>query len=471
MNKYIKLLKNIGLIGLGNFASRFLGFLLIPLYTACLSTTEYGIADTLTIIVTLSVPTFCVMIYDGVMRYALDKKLDKSDIFSASMYVTIIGSFVFFIATLLLYSLEIISEYFIELIIYFLAWAFYQVTNYFCRGLEKIGVFTLGGVIATAIAITLNIIFLLILDFGVTGFILAYAISYICSMVYMVVAIKAWKYIKKPNKIDKQLRKEMLTYSFPLVLNYLSMSAINYANRYVVIAVMGFSFAGIFGIANKISIVLVTIGIVFISAWRISAVEDFGSKNSKEFYSKVFEIYSTFCFCVAGGLILFSKVLGYILYSNDFFIAWKYSTILILGACIYKLADFMITIYTSSKKTKKVFVVSFTGALVSIISSVPLVYMLELYGAAIAVLLGYCTVFIFCIIDTRKIMKFNINFKSLIFVFLILIVEIVIVLQDKLELFIVAFFVYLLIPVIKRKGIFLMLDFFKNKITNKSRKN
>ena len=42
MGQYSKLGKNVALITLGNFASKILSFFLIPLYTAVLTTAEYG---------------------------------------------------------------------------------------------------------------------------------------------------------------------------------------------------------------------------------------------------------------------------------------------------------------------------------------------------------------------------------------------------------------------------------------------
>ena len=45
MNRYKFLFKNIGLLTLSSFATKFISFFLIPLYTNILTTTEYGIYD------------------------------------------------------------------------------------------------------------------------------------------------------------------------------------------------------------------------------------------------------------------------------------------------------------------------------------------------------------------------------------------------------------------------------------------
>ena len=48
MDKYKKLLSNTAILGLGTFGSKILVFVLLPLYTAYLSTEQYSTADIIT---------------------------------------------------------------------------------------------------------------------------------------------------------------------------------------------------------------------------------------------------------------------------------------------------------------------------------------------------------------------------------------------------------------------------------------
>lgn len=59
MNKKSEsLIKNIGLFTIGSFGSKILTFLLVPLYTAVLSTVEYGSVDLVTSTASLLTPIF-----------------------------------------------------------------------------------------------------------------------------------------------------------------------------------------------------------------------------------------------------------------------------------------------------------------------------------------------------------------------------------------------------------------------------
>ena len=68
-----KLVKNTLLLMLGNFSSKLLVFLMVPLYTSVLTTAEYATSDLLTTTINLLYPFATLMISTAVMRFCLDK--------------------------------------------------------------------------------------------------------------------------------------------------------------------------------------------------------------------------------------------------------------------------------------------------------------------------------------------------------------------------------------------------------------
>ena len=92
--KYKKLGKNTLLMVVGNFASKLLTFFLVPLYTYCLSTSEYGISDLMSTTISLIVPFLTLTIAEGILRMTLDKKIDNKQIFSIAVYVSLFEFFI-----------------------------------------------------------------------------------------------------------------------------------------------------------------------------------------------------------------------------------------------------------------------------------------------------------------------------------------------------------------------------------------
>ena len=74
--KYI-FIKKSDTVFLASFLPKTISFFLVPLYTNCLSTTEYGTADLLINTVSLCVPILTLVVQDAVMKFTLDNQHDK----------------------------------------------------------------------------------------------------------------------------------------------------------------------------------------------------------------------------------------------------------------------------------------------------------------------------------------------------------------------------------------------------------
>ena len=80
MDKNKTLIKNIGLFTIGSFGSKILSFLLVPLYTAVLSTSEYGSVDLITSTASLLTPILLLSIFDATLRFGMDPEYKKEDV-------------------------------------------------------------------------------------------------------------------------------------------------------------------------------------------------------------------------------------------------------------------------------------------------------------------------------------------------------------------------------------------------------
>ena len=92
MNKYRYLFKNIGLLALSNFATRLISFFLVPLYTNILTTTEYGTYDLFYTTVSVLIPILTLNIHDAVLRFSLEKGVDKSAVATVAVRYLLFGS-------------------------------------------------------------------------------------------------------------------------------------------------------------------------------------------------------------------------------------------------------------------------------------------------------------------------------------------------------------------------------------------
>ena len=92
MGKYKRLLSNVAILGAGTFTSKVLVFLLMPLYTALLTTEQFGTADILMQTANLLIPLAALGISEGLFRFALDTEGERRKrVFTTALGVIIVG--------------------------------------------------------------------------------------------------------------------------------------------------------------------------------------------------------------------------------------------------------------------------------------------------------------------------------------------------------------------------------------------
>lgn len=408
MNKRKKLLNNILYFFSGNFASKFLSFLLVPLYTSVLTTKEYGIYDLIFTSVLLLLPVFSLTIFEPMLRFSLDRN-DPKKIFNAGFFVALIGFMVFFALSPLILFISILKNYYWYFVAYYFVYMLYHCVSFFLKGIGKSKMFVVIGVVNTGVMLGLNILFLLVLKIGITGYILANILSNLIAIIVAFFGVKLYKYIDVKNRPDFMLIKEMLHYSVPLIPNAVSWWISNSSNRYMLTAISGVATSGIFAVANKVPSII-NIGCTVVnSAWQLSAVDNFGSDESKDFYGKTYSVLMSLLLIIAGAVILFTKLIARLLYKADFYVAWKVVPILAVAVVLSGLGGFVGTIYTSAKKTKLLMISTLIGAGSNIALNAVLIPSINMYGAAIATAISYLIIWIVRLKCAEKIMHLKRN--------------------------------------------------------------
>ena len=141
LKNYKYLLKNIGLLTISQFGTKFLSFFLVPLYTSFLTTTEYGIYDVINTTISLLIPICTLNIMQSVMRFSLEKNSDKTAIFSIGIKIYAIGFFIVSLFTMInkqFNFIPIISEYAVYFVLIFICFSLQELLVNFARGLNNV---------------------------------------------------------------------------------------------------------------------------------------------------------------------------------------------------------------------------------------------------------------------------------------------------------------------------------------------
>ncbi|MFW7949792.1 lipopolysaccharide biosynthesis protein [Vagococcus fluvialis] len=430
--KYSKLLNNSLIFAIGNLGSKLITFLLVPLYTYVLSTTEFGIVDLSTTITTMLLPVVSLCIYEAVLRFSIKEK-EPIKILNNSLALIVISNMLMLIIAITL--LIILKNYLIIYLCLILIFQNFQsVLSQYARAVGKVKLFAANGIVMTLGLLISNIFLLVVLKLGIKGYLISIIISNIISIIFLTINLNILNKINI-KVIDKNLLKSMLKYSLPLIPNTLMWWVINASSRIFIVYYLDASQNGLFAVSSKIPTILNIFYAIFFQAWQLSAIEEYKSENSSEYYSLVFRYLSFALLILSSILIVFIQPLMSVLVASNFYESWKYIPILLLANIFSSFSSFVGTTYTVSMNTKGVFYSSLTGAIISIILNFILIPSLGIIGAAISQVISFLFIWIFRHIQTNNMVKIEIKFQTIISIIIVVFQTIVATIITSTSLF------------------------------------
>ncbi len=392
-SKHKYLFKNVFLFSINNFVPKLLSILLIPLYTNCLTTAEYGVSDLITTTVALLIPIFTLDIQDAVMRFALDKAYKKNDVFSVALRIILVGTGIVCIGTYVvsLFNIPGLEDsYLFFFVLMYFTTALYNSISLFCRGIDKVNVMVVAGVIQSVVTLSANILFLVVFQWRLTGYLFANTIGSVIALIWCFLGAKLHRYIKWTT--TKGVFKDMVTFSFPLIFSVIAWWVNNASSRYILSWMSGVAVSGLFAISYKIPNILTIFQNIFFQAWSISAIKEFDKNDSDGFISNMYNMMNFAMITVCSGIILINIPVSDFLYSKEFFEAWKFVPPLLVSVVFNAMALFIGSIFTAVKDTKTLSISTIVGAVINLICNFIFVYFWSAYGAALATTIGYAVV-------------------------------------------------------------------------------
>lgn len=409
MSREKSLLKNTIIYGIGNFGSKLLIFMLLPLYTRYLTTDEYGYFDLLTNSVALITPIITLQVSDGLYRFLLDSNTNDeiSSVINNGTHIVFKNLVMFDIIYLIfIYFVNIRYPYLI--LIQINVSVFSLLYMQIARGLRKNIIYSFSGVILTALTLICNIIFILGFKMGLKALIISNIIAATLVIAYLRYKLKEY-FNKKLLNLDKLFQRKIIMYSVPLIPNVVSWWFMNVSDRFILNYYCGMQATGIYAVANKFPSIIMVINSIFILAWQESAINEYESSDKDEFYSRMFNVYMNVQITFTILIMSFTKIMINILTDHKFHSAYEYIPFLYIGAVFSAFSSFYGTGYLSSKETKGAFSTSIVGALVNIVFNIIFVPIIGIQAAAISTMLSFLIMWLIRLKQTQKYFKIKID--------------------------------------------------------------
>ena len=450
MNKYRYLLENVLVFGIGNVLSKVVAFFLLSLFTRYLTPAEFGDGELVVTTISLLIPVLTLCISDAVMRYLLDNEKSEK-IITSGILITIAGCFILLLLSPLVCFFDFLSKYYIYIVLLFLFNSFEQLFFNIDKGLELIKTCAFNSLVAVTTLVLSSYVFLVVLSWGLKGYILSIIVSHAFCSIYLFVLGRLHLYCDYKT-VDKTLLKRMLAYSVPFIPSVIAWWLNSVSNRYLIVFFLGSSFNGLFSAAAKIPNVISIFTSIFHQAWTISGIKEFKEDSYSLFYSNIYSVFSAFMFILCSLLIITAPFLGDLLFKGDFYSAWQYVPFMILGALFSSLCGMLQPAFLASEKTGSLMISTIIGVVINIVLNVALLKLFGLQIAAIASFLSFLAVWIIRWRMASKIVRISINWLLFITSILLIVTEsVLLLLESRLNIW--CMFTMLMIIVVNIEGI------------------
>lgn len=413
MNKYKKLAFNTVVFAIGNFGAKIFSLLLNNLYTRHISPFGFYIKTLIETTALFLLPIFTFSLTEAVVRYGLDSRYRKKEIFTTAS-VLIFAGLMLMIITMpfleLIPFLSLIREYTVMLVVYICISSIRSLCSQFVRANGMVRLFAFDGIFTTMTLFIFNVLFISRMEMGVRGFMLSVIFSDVCSSVFLFISAGLHNYIDI-RCFNKKLGISMMKFSVPLIPTTVMWTFTGFSDQIFIGNLCSEESAGIYSASTKIPNLISMLSTIFFQAWNISAITENNSAGRNEFYEKVYSAYESILFIGSAGLIMLIKPVSAVLINYNTFLEYRtayiYAPVLIMASVFTCLDQFLSGIYTATKHTINSLVTVSVACTANILLNIYLIPVWDIHGATIATFTSYFLCFWIRMSDARRYVPFR----------------------------------------------------------------
>lgn len=300
---------------LGIILRHIASFIMLPIYTRCLTPSDYGIIELLTMVLNFVGVLVGLRLAEGIIRFYCLAKTDqeRKEVISTSIYIAIsfnaIGVlFVISLSSVFTKFLLGSDEYQFLLILFsitLLMSSFQQVVLTFVKIKQKPWIFISMSLLLLVSQLSFNIFFVVIKEMHIQGVVYSALLS--SSLVAFVQCFYVFPLVGIRFSVD--IAKRLLNYSLPLILAGLCAFYITFGDRYFLRVFSDLSQVGVYALGYKFGFLLFAFAWdPFAKIWDTQRYEIYKKPNAIRVYQSTFVFISFFWFSVALGLPFLLKI-------------------------------------------------------------------------------------------------------------------------------------------------------------------
>lgn len=411
-----KLIKKTVMYLIGNFSSKILSALLIPLYAFYVTTEDFGNFDFMQTLMSMLAPIIVLAIWESILKFSLSSQSSehRTEVINNGLVFSIltIGLFLVtapFLNSFFKFNIPYFSLFLAMVTTYILS----QIMQYASRALQENKVFVISGILSTII----NFIFIMILvvgrGLGIKGLLISYILGQLFICIYISYSIKIFSNFKF-KELNLKLLNEMIKYSAPLVLNLISVWSLNGFGRFLINNNIGSGANGLYSFAFKFSLLITMFGSVVNMAFIEETILFVNNKNFIPHFEKqimnITKLFMWICLLAIPVIAIFYSFIE----ETDYSATIIYTYPLILYSFYTILSTNIGTIFQATGQTRILFKTTLIGAVANVFISVSLITNFGIWSIIIGQLIGGLIVCLLRYIEAIRNYKIKVYFLKLV---------------------------------------------------------
>lgn len=379
----------------GSILRQLVGFLMLPVYTRCLSPAEYGVVGLMTFALSLIELFFGARLSQAVPKYYFDykEKKSKNAIVSTAMLITFgvscittLGIIIFrsscsniifgtrdFAGIVGLFAILILTQ----------AQEYYGLT--YIRLKQRPWLFVGINLAKLIVQLSLNIWLVVYLERGVMGV----AVSAMASSAFFAFLLTVFTLRQVGIAFDTKLAKRMVLFCWPLWLAGLANLYLGSSNRYFIRVFGTLDDVGLYELAAKFSVVIsYLIWSSFAQYWQVERFRYYERGNAEPIFQMVFRCLSTILIAVALGIAIFSRPVIQVMADSPFHNAFVAVPFLSFAAVFNCLTMFLNFSFHVTEQTGWISRNSYFAAVIATFFYFLLIPQYGFAGAAVALMIA-----------------------------------------------------------------------------------
>jgi O-antigen/teichoic acid export membrane protein len=303
--------KSIGIYTIAGFLNKGIAFLFLPLLTAYLQPSDYGIVTLFSNAIALITPFISLSVITSVSTdYFKYDKASFRTYFSSVLLLPVLSTVIVSIFLLIIGNrmaayLEVPVQYLYALPVLALAGFFFELLLTLLRNRNKPVFFAFLTVTKTIFEIAGSALLIIVVSMGWRGRVLGWLITGVLLILYALYYFNKNEYLTK--KVDPRYLPGELKYSIPIIVNQFAIFIIMSSDKFFIAKYLNTEEVGIYGVAGQFAFIAFAVSasmIMFFNPYLYKALSEKDEKKKKEISRRIVKFVTLMFFiCIVIALI------------------------------------------------------------------------------------------------------------------------------------------------------------------------